>query len=154
MNEAFLYLSQRIKENNGCWEFTSFICVNGYGICGSQRIFDLIGERRAHRIAYKLTRGSIPKGLHICHKCDNRKCIHPDHLFAGTQLDNMLDCKRKGRKARLKGEENPFSRLTNKDVLEIKQLKGFLPGTEVAKMYGMGKSMIYYIWQGKWWSHI
>ena len=59
-----------------------------------------VGGRKipAHRFSYELHKGPIPAGLLICHHCDNSRCVRPDHLFAGTQKDNVQDCKRKGRR--------------------------------------------------------
>jgi len=55
------------------------------------------GLDTSHRAAWRLTRGSIPAGLQVLHHCDNRRCVRPDHLFLGSQSDNMRDCERKGR---------------------------------------------------------
>ena len=72
---------------SGCWEWQSYICKrDGYGKIG----FDgkIIGT---HRISYILHHGSIPDGLFVLHKCDNRKCVNPEHLYVGTAKDNMND---------------------------------------------------------------
>lgn len=78
---------------NGCWEWVGKIKVGkegGYGI---------FRDMRAHRYSWELFNGLIPDKLIICHKCDNRKCVNPDHLFLGTQFDNMKDMTKKGRRA-------------------------------------------------------
>lgn len=75
-----------------CWEWRSKRNRHGYGL------FSLGGrEVRAHRTAWRLTFGPIPTGLGILHKCDNPPCVRPDHLFPGSQLDNVADMDRKGR---------------------------------------------------------
>ena len=71
------------------------------------------------RHIYIATRGNIPAGALLCHTCDNRRCINPEHLFLGTPKDNMQDMSKKGRNAKLFGERNGNSKLTEKQVLEI-----------------------------------
>jgi hypothetical protein len=71
-----------------------------------------------HRVAYIVTRGEIPMGLYVCHKCDNRKCCNPAHLFLGTQLDNIRDARSKNRLTI--GETHPNSKLTSATVEKIR----------------------------------
>ena len=93
----------RVKKSNGCWEWIGLILNTGYG-----QISWKGKDWSAHRVAWILTNGEIPPGLYICHKCDNRKCVRPDHLFAGTQRENIDDMVAKGRS--LKGDRNPARR--------------------------------------------
>lgn len=87
------YLLQRCeKRENGCWEWLKARTSWGYG-CFRDGNKVLI----SHKESYKAFVGSVPKGLFVCHHCDNRSCINPDHLFLGTQQDNMDDMIRKGR---------------------------------------------------------
>lgn len=82
----------KVLKTNSCWIWASHISGNGYGY------FSLNNkELRAHRVAYELTKGPIPKGLHVMHTCDNPKCVNPDHLKIGTHQDNMSDMVKKGR---------------------------------------------------------
>lgn len=74
--------------DSSCWEWTAYRLPHGYGL------FD---RRLAHRISWELSRGPIPEGLCVCHKCDHPPCVNPDHLFVGTMADNMRDRSTKGR---------------------------------------------------------
>lgn len=77
-----------------CWEWSGATKSRGYGSLG---VSSTRRSEGAHRISWMIHYGIIPKGLCVCHKCDNPGCVKPDHLFLGTYKDNMLDCSRKGR---------------------------------------------------------
>ncbi len=102
-------LMQRIKKNEkGCWEWQGSIAKGRYPY-GFISTSD--GLQNTHRVAWKLFRGSIPRGMLVCHTCDNPRCCNPDHLFVGTQKDNLDDRKRKGRT--LTGQRHPNSAITD-----------------------------------------
>lgn len=88
-------LIEKIKINpeNGCWEWQAAMMQSGYGKISIRRSV----HTGAHRASYTVFNGEIPDGMVICHKCDNKKCINPDHLFIGTYLDNSKDAQSKGR---------------------------------------------------------
>lgn len=90
----------KVHKNEGCWNWSGATMPNGYGLIRSA------GGRGgnttlAHRVSYEIHSGSkIPNGLYVLHRCDNRRCVNPEHLFLGTQKDNIRDMIAKGRGVR------------------------------------------------------
>lgn len=141
-------LSTHTKDHKtGCWNWTgSTFSFTGYAcLC--------LGTRHlSARLSYVTFRGCIGTSL-VLHRCDNRLCINPDHLFLGTNADNSKDMKDKGRS--LYGEKNHAAKLTEEDVLRIRELmkQGIKP-TVIAREYGVTSTTIYYIRNGKSWSYL
>lgn len=82
----------KVKLSSACWIWQGCIRPNGYGQ------FTIHNKHyAAHRVMYKITYGSIQTGKIVCHSCDIRHCVNPDHLWIGTHKDNMSDCSKKGR---------------------------------------------------------
>lgn len=95
----------RVQKTDKCWKWVGAKNHNGYGIVSKRS-----GNCLAHRVSWSLLNGDIPEGQHVLHKCDVRDCVNPDHLFLGTQADNMRDMVQKGRSAKQKGTLNIYDR--------------------------------------------
>lgn len=145
---------QRVKKmDNGCWIWTGYVDEIGYGIIGAQ------GKNwKTHRLSWFYFNGNIPNGKKVLHKCDVRNCVNPDHLFLGTQSDNMKDCKNKGRNVspKLKGTENPMSVLTDKQVLEMRKFRKEtnLSYSKIGKKFKVSAMTAYRAIVGESWNHI
>lgn len=134
--------------SNGCHEWTAYINPRGYGR------FKISGKQvMAHRFAYEMSVAQIPDGLFVCHRCDNRRCVNPSHLFLGTNQDNMRDMIAKGRspRTRLHGEMNGSCKLQARDVAAIRNSK--LSQSKLAAAYGVDQSTISHIKTGKNWAN-
>lgn len=87
-------IKSRSENQSGCWVWTgSFSKCTGYGMT-----FAHGKSVSVHRLSYEHFCGPVPVGQYVCHRCDNRRCVNPDHLFLGSQQDNMDDCQRKNRR--------------------------------------------------------
>jgi len=124
-----------------CWEWTGGCIPDGYGAKRWNGQNDL-----AHRVSWIISNGSIPDSLLVLHKCDNRKCVRPDHLFLGTKKDNSDDMIAKGRKVNpeQRGEKNPFCKLTDIQVNEIRlrYKRRIVLQRELAREYGVSRAVI------------
>ncbi len=131
---------------SGCWIWTSTTDQLGYGH------FYLNGAAFSHRVSWTIYRGEIPKGMNVCHKCDTPSCVNPDHLFLGTDADNIRDAVRKGRWSDARGEAHGNSKLTNEQVTAIRNDPRIYD--EIKADYGIARSHVCRIKRRQAWSHI
>lgn len=118
-----------IAGEDDCWLWKGACIKKGYGQVGW---FDRL--ELAHRVSYELSTGKAPGELFVLHKCDNRRCCNPAHLFLGTNTDNMRDMEQKGRGVHLKGERHVNHKLTDAQVVEIRQR--YASGSETLSALG------------------
>jgi len=132
------FLKHVSRSESGCWEWTGHRIATGYGQMN-------VNHRRvlAHRVAYELYIGPIPDKHFICHHCDNRGCVNPEHLFAGTTDDNMVD-------AAIKGRMHP--KLTPEQVRAIRSDPRIY--RLIAADYNVSIAMVHVIKKRIWWRHL
>jgi len=159
----------KVQKGPQCWGWLGGKQTNGYGTMTAN------GNRwLAHRFSWRLHNGDIPEGLVICHTCDNRVCVRPDHLFVGTVQDNNSDMVAKGRHARgsthgtvtmphrypaarlPRGERVHSAKLTESQVLELRRRKAEAGATyeSLASEFGLSKSNVWNIVQRRTWAHL
>lgn len=139
----------RVQKNgpDECWLWTGQRDRDGYGVISVRG-----KKRRAHRIAYRLRYKDRPPVVR--HLCDNRPCCNPRHLQGGNQAQNMQDKVRKDRQAR--GSRNGRAKLSEEQVRRIRDLlrSGDIPQSDLAKSFGVSRSVIRDIEKGRTWRHV
>lgn len=139
-----------VDKTGECWLWARARDEGGYG-----RLMVEGQDWLAHRAAYELTYGPIPEELCVLHRCDNPPCVKPDHLFLGSRADNIADMIAKGRKApQAIGQDNPNSRLTIEQVIEIKKTPHYYLSGGLAVKYGVTSQTIRDIRRGRTWRHV
>jgi hypothetical protein len=148
-----------VKTESGCFECISHtLSHNGYPLIKRNG-----KQQRLSRYLYEVLFGEIPKGLLVCHKCDNPRCINPEHWFLGTPKDNTQDMIKKGRNFKVRtnrpdlyidnrGEKSGNAKLTDNDIRNIRADNRTV--RDIAKSYGVHNSVISRIKTFKSWKHV
>jgi len=139
---------KKVNKTDDCWIWLGAKKTrSGYG-----NFFYRKKVIHAHRASYLIFIGSIPDNLYVCHHCDNPSCVNPKHLFIGTQDDNMKDMIKKNRSGNTKGSKNGNSKLSEGDILEIRQSEEY--SFVLAKKYSISPTQVCNIRKRKVWKHI
>lgn len=140
----------------GCWEWMGCLQKNGYGQVTIAR-----KKWRAHRASWVICNGEIPAGpgFHgtcVCHRCDNKSCVNPDHLFLASQQENVADMMRKGRRKPTIGINSTRAKLNDCDIREIRRLwvGSGITKTEIGRRFGVTYWAIREILNGNNWRHV
>ena len=145
-----LMLKTNVFAANGCWEFEGSLGHSGYG-----RIYVHGRHEAAHRVSYLANVGTIPTGLSVLHRCDNRICVNPDHLWLGTAKDNILDCHKKGRFPTRRGEDNSQHKLSVLEVLEMRDCRARgETQCSLADRFHVHQSLVSLVTRKKKWRHV
>jgi len=148
-------LKRFVVTKSGCWEFTGFLDKDGYG-----RIRVKGKDMGAHRAMWIHAFGNPSPGMFVCHTCDNRKCINPEHLFLGTNRDNLADMRAKGRSllgrpGNAIGEKNGQAVLNEQSVREIRAAAiAGAPRAKLAERFGVTVVAIGLVLSRKRWAHV
>jgi len=137
-----------VGSEDSCWNWQACKTLDNYGL------IKINGKMwRAHRVSWIIANEQdVPKGMLVCHHCDNPSCVNPSHLFLGTHADNMRDKNEKGRCAHNRGEKGGGAKLTKEEVVEI--FYDTDTQAKIAKKHGIAQSMVHFIKTHKRWSHI
>jgi len=127
-----------VQKTSHCWLWTKARDPNGYGRCAGPPWTKNSGTWLAHRLAWLLTNGEIPPGIHVLHHCDNPPCVRPTHLYLGTDKDNHRDARERGRLA---------LKLSFEQVKEIRHKYATTQATQrsLAKEYGVTQAHIWFL---------
>lgn len=146
-------LDRRLDKSGGmeaCWPWLGGTNGNGYGVIGAGGDSKITGMLYVHRVAWELEYGPLPDGMHVCHRCDNRPCCNPLHLFPGTPKINAEDRTAKDRGTY--GTRQPGAKLTDEIVARIRASSN--NQYDLAQELGVSQSLISVVRNRKVWRHI
>lgn len=163
MSNDYSKLTQRfwskVQKGDECWEWQASGDRWGYGQIKHQGVM-----RLAHRVSWEMHHGAIPEGMQVCHRCDNRKCVRPDHLFLGTQRENVKDMHAKGRQGVSQGQR--LSKANEKRRMEgvkltVESVRGIRADkargdtvAAISEKYGVNHMTIWKVTTGRTWKHV
>lgn len=134
----------KVRKTDTCWIWTGYTMKNGYGQINTGKCIE-----NAHRVAYQMFVGPIGD-LYVCHRCDNPTCVNPDHLFIGTQNENLRDAATKGRMPR--GSSHWNARFTEDEIRSIRASD--LSQNRLAEQHGTSQQVISKIRLRQRWAHV
>ena len=142
----------KVVKSDGCWLWQASKNNKGYGQILVEKTPKHI-VKLAHRVSWEIHNGPIPDGLGVLHACDTPLCVNPQHLFLGTQKDNMVDCAKKGRTNI--GSKSPVAKLDEAAVLQLRaDAANNVDPRCLAEKYGIGRHMVKNIISRRSWKHI
>ena len=129
----------KVEKTDSCWFWTAAIGGRGYGSFGIGGRSPRGRTHPAHRVAWELANGSIPNGLWVLHRCDNKRCVRVDHLYLGTARENSRDAIERGQASGPRGSRNPRAVLTWDLVAELREVyeAGDIGIRELARKYNL-----------------
>lgn len=137
---------KKVDKSGDCWLWTAYKKKGGYGT------FNVEGTMiTAHRFSWQIHFGGIPEGMNVLHKCDTPACIRPEHLFLGTQQDNIDDMVEKGRQQ--KGEKHGNAKLDEEIVLCIRKYYPMFTQKKLGEFFNVGQNTISKVVLFQLWSH-
>lgn len=140
-----------VDERTGCWLWTGPIAGGtGYGLTKNE------GKTvSVHRLMFRLAHGEIVAGNDVCHRCDVRRCINPEHLWQGTRAENLADMHAKGRAVDVRGEKHPKAKLTESQVRDIRAaVASGETMVAIAGRYGLTPMSVWSIHHRRNWRHV
>jgi hypothetical protein len=168
------FIAKVEPSTEGCWTWTASVTTtvrpSGYR-CPYGQLRRAGRLLLAHRVSWELHAGPVPEGMRVLHRCDNPRCVRPDHLFLGTQADNVADARAKGwlrtatgdrhgsrthPERRPRGERSKAARLDEDRVREIRALaaRGGLSQRAIARRFGVGRSTVRGVVARRVWRHV